>query len=69
MSSTSSGSTNSIDQLLGHAERPTGTPSQDVIKRLRYSKQIVDINFTRLSGLCDDIATDGFVYYDPASRT
>ena len=65
MSGTNGGSTNSIDQLLGHTEGPTGTPSQEGIKRLRYSKQIVDINFTRLSGLCDHIATDGFVYYDP----
>lgn len=69
MSGTNGGSTNSIDQLLGHTEGPTGTPSQEVIKRLRYSKQIVDINFTRLSGLCDDIATDGFVYYDPVEQS
>ncbi|ELY53620.1 hypothetical protein C493_13928 [Natronolimnohabitans innermongolicus JCM 12255] len=32
--------------------------------RLQYSKQIVVINFTRLSNWCDDIATDGFVYAD-----
>jgi len=69
MSGTNGGSTNSIDQLLSHTEGPVGTPSKESVKRLRYSKQIVDINFTRLSGLCEDIATDGFVYYDPATQS
>lgn len=69
MSGTDSGSTNSIDQLLGHTEGLVGTPSQESIKRLGYSKQIVDINFTRLSSLCEDIATDGLVYYDPEEQS
>lgn len=63
------GGTNAIDQLLGHTKGPTETLSQEAITRLRYSKQIVDINFTRLSGLCEDIATDGYVYYDPTTQS
>ena len=69
MSGTNERSTNSIDQLLGHTEGPVGTPSQEAVKRLRYSKQIVDINFTRLSGLCEDITMDGLVYYDPSEQS
>jgi hypothetical protein len=69
MSGRTEGTTNAIDQLLGHTDGPAETPSQEAITRLRYSKQIVDINFTRLSGLCEDMATDGFVYFDPSTRS
>lgn len=69
MSDTSRGSTNAVDQLLGHTEGPASSPNQETIKRLRYSKQIVDINFTRLSNLCEDISRDGFVYFDPSEQS
>lgn len=64
MGSNSEGSTNAVDQLLGHTNGPATAPSKGDATRLQYSKQIVDITFTRLSNWCDNIATDGFVYFD-----
>lgn len=64
MGSNSGGSTNAVDQLLGHTDGPSTVPSQEDVRRLQYSRQIVAINYTRLSKLCDNISTDGFVYFD-----
>jgi predicted peptidase len=64
MSGNSEGSTNAVDRLLGHANGPETAPSEDDATRLQYSKQIAVVNFTRLSNWCDDIATDGLIYFD-----
>jgi hypothetical protein len=64
MCSNSSGSTNAVDQTLGHADGPDSSPTETEAKRLNFSKQIVGINYTRLDRLCENTATEGIVYLD-----
>lgn len=64
MGGNSAGSTNAVDRLLGHTDGPQTAPKKRDARRLQYSKQIVVVNFTRLSNWCDDIATDGLIYFD-----
>lgn len=55
------GSTNSIDQLLGHTKGPTDAILDRDITRARSSAYIVHGNFNELSGICEDITTTGLI--------
>ena len=61
MSGSEVGSTNTIDQLLGHTNGPTATVEDRVVTRARSSAYIVHGNFDRLAQMCDDITTDGSI--------
>jgi len=62
MGSSSEGSTNAVDQLLGHTKGPKTVPDKQDAVRLEYSREIVDINFTELTDWCDDMHIDGYIY-------
>ena len=56
-----SGSTNPIDQLLGHASGPAEPVTSRDLTRARSSAYIVHGNFNELAGMCDDISTTGLI--------
>ncbi|NKE37307.1 hypothetical protein GWG54_16080 [Natronococcus sp. JC468] len=56
-----SGSTNTIDQLLGHTEGPTDPITDRDLTRARSSAYIVHGNFHELAQICDDISTTGTI--------
>lgn len=56
-----SGSTNTIDQLLGHTEGPVDPVTDRDLTRARSSAYIVHGNFHHLAQMCDDITTTGLV--------
>lgn len=60
----SSGSTNTIDQLLGHTRGPSDPVTERDLTRSRSSAYIVHGNFNELAGMCDDITTTGFIIAD-----
>lgn len=65
-----SGSTNTIDQLLGHTEGPSDPITDRDLTRTRSSAYIVHGNFDQLARMCDDITTNGcIVADDKADRT
>lgn len=59
-----SGSTNTIDQLLGHTDGPLDPVTERDLARSRSSAYIVHGNFDRLARMCDDITTTGCVVAD-----
>jgi hypothetical protein len=61
MSGSEAGSTNTIDQLLGHTNGPTTAVEDRVMTRARSSAYIVHGNFDRLAQMYDDITTDGAI--------
>lgn len=61
MGSNSNFSDNEVDRLLSHSNGPQSPPDGQSATRLEYSKQIVDINFTKLRDWCD-MSTDGYIY-------
>lgn len=66
----SSGSTNTIDQLLGHTEGPSDPVTERDLTRSRSSAYIVHGNFNQLARMCGDITTTGFIITDDgADRT
>lgn len=66
----SSGSTNTIDQLLGHSNGPADPVTDRDLTRARSSAYIVHGNFNELAGMCDDISTTGVIIVDEgAERT
>ena len=56
-----SGSTNTVDPLLGHTEGPSSEITDRDLVRARSSAYIVHGNFRDLAEMCDDIATTGLV--------
>lgn len=58
---TGSGSTNTIDQLLGHTDGPSKPIADRDLTRVRSSAYIVHGNFARLDEICDDITTTGLI--------
>lgn len=56
-----SGSTNTIDQLLGHTDGPSSEIKDRDLVRARSSAYIVHGNFRDLAEMCDDIGTTGLV--------
>lgn len=56
-----SGSTNTIDQLLGHTQGPAHSITDRDLTRARSSAYIVHGNFNNLAEICDDIQTTGYV--------
>lgn len=62
-----SGSTNTIDQLLGHTEGPSTPVTDRDLTRARSSAYIVHGNFRELATMCDDITTTGVVVTDAES--
>jgi hypothetical protein len=59
-----SGSTNTIDQLLGHTEGPADPITNRDLTRARSSAYIVQGNFNELAQMCDDITTTGLIVVD-----
>lgn len=57
------GSTNAVDQLLGHTAGPTEPVTDRDVTRARSSAYIVHGNFAKLVALCDD-ATTGLIRVD-----
>jgi hypothetical protein len=55
------GSTNTVDQLLGHTNGPADPVTDRDLTRARSSAYIVHGNFHELAQLCDDIATNGTI--------
>lgn len=56
-----SGSTNTVDQLLGHKKGPSDPVTDRDLTRARSSAYIVHGNFHELAQMCDDISTTGTV--------
>lgn len=56
-----SGSTNTVDQLLGHTKGPADPVTERDLTRARSSAYIVHGNFHELAQLCDDISTTGII--------
>lgn len=55
------GSTNTIDQLLGHTAGPAEPVTERDLTRARSSAYIVHGNFNELTRMCEDISTTGFI--------
>ncbi len=56
-----SGSTNTVDQLLGHTNGPADPITDRDLTRARSSAYIVHGNFHELAQMCDDISTTGLI--------
>lgn len=56
-----SGSTNTIDQLLGHTNGPADPVTDRDLTRARSSAYIVHGNFHELAQMCDDISITGLI--------
>lgn len=61
MSGPNTGSTNTVDQLLGHTNGPESPVQDREVTRARSSAYIVHGNYDRLDQMCDSIATAGLV--------
>lgn len=59
-----SGSTNTIDQLLGHTEGPANPITNRDLTRARSSAYIVHGNFNELAQMCGDMTTTGLIVVD-----
>lgn len=55
------GSTNTIDQVLGHSAGPSDPVTSRDLTRARSSAYIVHGNFNKLAEMCEDISTTGLV--------
>lgn len=56
-----SGSTNTVDQLLGHSNGPANPVTDRDLTRTRSSAYIVHGNFNDLARMCDDITSTGVI--------
>lgn len=63
------GSTNTIDQLLGHAAGPTEPVTERDLTRARSSAYIVHGNFNELARMCEDISTTGLIVATAGTET
>lgn len=64
-----SGSTNTIDQLLGHTSGPADPVTDRDLTRARSSAYIVHGNFNELARMCDNISTTGLIVVATGTET